>query len=41
MDAILEYIYGMKPSEFGQVFFELLLIGIFVYIILSFLEGTR
>lgn len=41
MDAIFEYMYRMKLSEFGQVFFELLLIGIFVYIILSFLEGTR
>jgi diadenylate cyclase len=41
LDAILEYIYGIELREFGRVCFELLLIGIFVYILLSFLEGTR
>ena len=33
--------YRIGPRELGKVCFELLLIGGFVYIILSFLEGTR
>ena len=41
MDAIFEYMYRINLREFGTVCFELLLIGIFVYIVLSFLEGTR
>ena len=41
MDAIFEYMYRIGPRELGKVCFELLLIGVFVYIILSFLEGTR
>ncbi|MBN1817085.1 MAG: diadenylate cyclase CdaA [Sedimentisphaerales bacterium] len=41
MDAIFDYLYSMEPREFLTVCFELLFIGIFVYIILSFLEGTR
>ncbi|MCK4959935.1 MAG: diadenylate cyclase CdaA [Planctomycetes bacterium] len=41
MDAIFEYIYRITLREHGIVAFELLLIGLFVYIIISFLEGTR
>ncbi|MCK5172626.1 MAG: diadenylate cyclase CdaA [Planctomycetes bacterium] len=41
MDAIFEYIYRITLRERGIVAFELLLIGLFVYIIISFLEGTR
>ncbi|MBN1126288.1 MAG: diadenylate cyclase CdaA [Sedimentisphaerales bacterium] len=41
MDAIFDYLYSMEPRELLIVCFELLFIGIFVYIILSFLEGTR
>ncbi|MHC5060652.1 MAG: diadenylate cyclase CdaA [Planctomycetota bacterium] len=41
MDAIFEYMYRIDLLEFGKFCFELLLIGIFVYILLSFLEGTR
>ena len=41
MDAIVEHLYRIEPGELGKVCFELLLIGVFVYIILSFIEGTR
>ena len=41
MDAIFDYIYRIGPGEGLKIFVELLLIGIFVYIIVSFLEGTR
>ena len=41
MDAIFEYIYRITLQERGIVAFELLLIGLFVYVIISFLEGTR
>ncbi len=41
MDAILDFFYRMSPRERSVVCFELLFIGLFVYIILSFLEGTR
>ncbi len=41
MDAIIEYLYRISPHERLVVCLELVLIGIFVYIILSFLQGTR
>ena len=41
MDAILENIRQVSPGESLKVFIELLLIGVVVYIVLSFLEGTR
>lgn len=41
MDAIFEYIYSIGNQERLLVLVELLLIGIVVYIIINFLEGTR
>lgn len=41
MDAIFEYLYQISLHERVVVCIELILIGIFVYIILSFLQGTR
>ncbi len=41
MDAILDFVYRMGPQERLVVLFELLFIGLFVYIVLTFLEGTR
>lgn len=41
MDAILDFFYRMGPHERLVVLFELLFIGLFVYIVLTFLEGTR
>ena len=41
MDAILEYLRQMSLHERLVVCLELILIGIFVYTILSFLQGTR
>ena len=41
MDAIFKYIYQSSPQEWLIILCELILIGLFVYIILSFLEGTR
>ena len=41
MDAIIEYLYEITFKERLVVCLELVLIGIFVYIILSFLQGTR
>ena len=41
MDAIIEYLYRISFREQLVVCVELVLIGIFVYIILSFLQGTR
>ena len=41
MDAILEYLIGIGPYERLIVCPELLLIGVFVYMVMSFLEGTR
>jgi len=41
LDAIVEYLYRISFHERLVVCLELVLIGIFVYIILSFLQGTR
>ncbi len=41
MDAIFGYLYRISFQERLVVCLELFLIGIFVYIILSFLQGTR
>jgi diadenylate cyclase len=41
LDAIFEYLYRISFHERLVVCLELFLIGIFVYIILSFLQGTR
>ncbi len=41
MNAIVRYLVGIDFYERLIVLAELLLIGIFVYIVLSFLEGTR
>lgn len=41
MSAILDYLYRISLHERLVVCIELILIGIFVYIILSFLQGTR
>ncbi len=41
MDAILEYLYNIDSYERLIVCLELLLIGVIVYAIISFLEGTR
>lgn len=41
MNAIFDHIYHIDPREGFTVLFELLLIGVVVYVILSFLEGTR
>ncbi|MBE0537833.1 MAG: TIGR00159 family protein [Phycisphaerae bacterium] len=41
MDAIVEYLYRISLHERLIVGLELVLIGIFVYTIISFLEGTR
>jgi len=41
LKAIFEYIYQIGLQERIVVLLELLLIGFFVYLILSFLEGTR
>jgi diadenylate cyclase len=41
LDAIVRYLVGIDFYERLIVLAELLLIGIFVYIVLSFLEGTR
>lgn len=41
MDAIIEYLLRISFRERVVVCIELVLIGIFVYIILSFLQGTR
>ena len=41
MNAIIRYIINIGPYERLIVLAELLLIGIFVYIVISFLEGTR
>lgn len=41
MNAILDYIRVAAPQERWLILLELLIIGIFVYWALSFLEGTR
>jgi diadenylate cyclase len=41
LNAIIRYIVNIGPSERLIVLAELLLIGVFVYIVISFLEGTR
>jgi len=41
LDAIVEYLYRISFHERLIVCLELVLIGIFVYIVLSFLQGTR
>ncbi len=41
MDAIVEYLFRISFHERLVVCVELVLIGVFVYIILSFLQGTR
>ena len=41
MDAIFNYIYQIGLREGLIVLFELLLIGVIVYVVVSFLEGTR
>ncbi len=41
MDAIIEYLYRISLHERLIVGLELVLIGVFVYTIISFLEGTR
>ena len=41
MNAILEYILQISFYEKLIVIAELLLIGLFVYAIITFLEGTR
>jgi len=41
LNAIIRYITNIGPYERLIVLAELLLIGIFVYIVVSFLEGTR
>lgn len=41
MDAIFEYIYSIGNQERLLVLVELFLIGIVVFIIINFLEGTR
>jgi diadenylate cyclase len=41
VDAILDFFYRMGPQERFVVLFELLFIGLFVYTVLTFLEGTR
>ncbi len=41
LDAILEYLIGIGPYERLIVCLELVLIGVFVYMVMSFLEGTR
>jgi diadenylate cyclase len=41
VDAILDFFYRMGPQERLVVLFELLFIGLFVYTVLTFLEGTR
>lgn len=41
MEAVFDYIYQIEPRE-GLIFlFEILLIGVIVYLVLGFLEGTR
>ena len=41
MEAVFDYIYQIGPGEGLIILFELLLIGVIVYIVLGFLEGTR
>jgi len=41
LDAIVEYLYRIDLHERLIVCLELVLIGIFVYTVISFLEGTR
>ncbi|HEV55983.1 MAG TPA: TIGR00159 family protein [Phycisphaerales bacterium] len=41
MDAIFDYLYRMEPREWFIVLCELAFIGAFVYMVLTFLEGTR
>jgi diadenylate cyclase len=41
LEAIYDYVYQIGLHEGLIVLFELLLIGIIVYVVLSFLEGTR
>ena len=41
MEAVFDYIYQIEPREGLKFLFELLLIGVMVYIVLGFLEGTR
>ncbi|MCK5564761.1 MAG: diadenylate cyclase CdaA [Planctomycetes bacterium] len=41
LNAIFDYIYRIGFHEGLKFLFELLLIGIVVYVVLSFLEGTR
>ena len=41
MNAILEYILRIGLSERLVVIAELVLIGLFVYAVITFLEGTR
>lgn len=41
MDAIFEYLYNIDSYERLKVCIELLLIGVIVYAVISFLEGTR
>jgi len=41
LEAVFDYIYQIEPREGLIILFELLLIGVIVYIVLGFLEGTR
>jgi diadenylate cyclase len=41
LDAIIDYLYRASSYERLIVCLELLLIGVFVYMVISFLEGTR
>jgi len=41
MDAIFDFLYRMQPRELVIVLCELFFIGAFVYMVLTFLEGTR
>lgn len=41
MEAVFDYIYQIGLREGLIILFELLLIGVIVYIVLGFLEGTR
>lgn len=41
MEAVFDYIYQIGLREGLRILFELLLIGVMVYMVLGFLEGTR
>ena len=41
METVFNYIHRVATYNLGLVFVELLLIGFFVYWVVSFLEGTR